>query len=65
MTANFSELLPLLINHEAHFIVIGGGAAIAHGSARLTSDVAVVLRQMEIAKDVMQRYRNTLRELAK
>jgi hypothetical protein len=42
MTANFSELLPLLINHEVHFIVVGGGAAIAHGSARLTSDIDVV-----------------------
>lgn len=42
MTANFTELLPLLVNHEVHFIVVGGGAAIAHGSARLTSDVDVV-----------------------
>jgi hypothetical protein len=41
MTANFTELLPLLVNHEVDFIVIGGGAAIAHESARLTSDVGV------------------------
>jgi len=42
MAANFSELLPLLLRHEVHFIVVGGGAAIAHGSARLTSDVDVL-----------------------
>jgi predicted nucleotidyltransferase len=42
MTANFAELLPLLIRNGVQFIVIGGGAAIAHGSARLTSDVDVV-----------------------
>jgi predicted nucleotidyltransferase len=34
--------LPLLIGGGVRFIVIGGGAAIAHGSARLTNDVDVV-----------------------
>jgi predicted nucleotidyltransferase len=38
---NFRELLPLLVEHQVRFIVIGGGAAIAHGSARLTYDVDV------------------------
>ena len=42
MEANFGEILPLLTRHEVRFIVVGGGAAIAHGSARLTSDVDVV-----------------------
>ena len=42
MEANFSELLPLLVRHDVRFIVIGGGAAIAHGLARLTYDVDVV-----------------------
>ena len=42
MEANFSELLPLLVRHGVRFIVIGGGAAIAHGLARLTYDVDVV-----------------------
>jgi hypothetical protein len=42
MEANFAELLPVLVQRGVRFIVIGGGAAIAHGSARLTSDVAVV-----------------------
>jgi hypothetical protein len=42
MEANFSELLPLLVRHSVRFIVVGGGAAIAHGLARLTYDVDVV-----------------------
>jgi predicted nucleotidyltransferase len=38
----FRELLPLLVTNHVRFIVIGGGAAIAHGSARATYDVDVV-----------------------
>jgi putative addiction module antidote len=37
----------------------------ADGSLRLSATNAEFSRQMEIAKDVMHRYRNTLRELAK
>ncbi|HIE92437.1 MAG TPA: hypothetical protein EYQ83_06040 [Acidobacteria bacterium] len=40
--ANFSGLLPHLVRHGVRFIVVGGGAAIAHGLARLTYDVDVV-----------------------
>jgi predicted nucleotidyltransferase len=40
--ANFSAILPLLVAHDVRFIVIGGGAAIAHGGSRLTYDVDVV-----------------------
>jgi predicted nucleotidyltransferase len=42
MQANFAELLPHLANHHIRFIVVGGGAAIAHGLARLTYDVDIV-----------------------
>src|SRR5437762_5456631 len=42
MEANFGAILPLLTRYGVKFIVVGGGAAIAHGSARLTSDVDVV-----------------------
>jgi predicted nucleotidyltransferase len=42
MEANFPEILPLLVRHQVRFIVIGGGAAIAHGAARTTYDVDVV-----------------------
>jgi putative addiction module antidote len=36
----------------------------ANGSLRMTANPEVS-RQMEVVQDVMQRYRNTLRELAK
>ena len=39
---NFEEFLPLLLKHKVKFILIGGGAAMAHGSARATYDVDVV-----------------------
>jgi predicted nucleotidyltransferase len=42
MAANFEAILPLLIENGVDFIVIGAGAAIAHGSARITYDVDVV-----------------------
>lgn len=37
---DFDALLQTLAEHEVAFIVIGGAAAIAHGSARLTQDLA-------------------------
>jgi predicted nucleotidyltransferase len=42
MGPNFRGLLPLLCARQVRFIVIGGGAAIAHGAARATYDVDVV-----------------------
>jgi hypothetical protein len=42
MAPNFSAILPLLVRSDVQFIVIGGGAALAHGSARLTYDVDIV-----------------------
>src|SRR5207302_5879427 len=42
MGANFHALLPLLVNNQVRIIVVGGGAAIAHGAARATYDVDVV-----------------------
>jgi predicted nucleotidyltransferase len=42
MGSNFREILPVLVRNDVRFIVIGGGAALAHGAARLTYDVAVV-----------------------
>ncbi len=42
MGPNFREILPILIQNDVRFIVIGGGAALAHGAARLTYDVDVV-----------------------
>ncbi len=37
----------------------------ADGSVRLSATSAEFSRQMKIAKDVVRRYRNTMRELAK
>jgi predicted nucleotidyltransferase len=42
MGPNFREILPLLVQYDVRFIVIGGGAALAHGAARLTYDVDIV-----------------------
>jgi predicted nucleotidyltransferase len=42
MGPNFRGLLPVLVSHNVRFIMIGGGAAIAHGSARATYDVDLV-----------------------
>jgi predicted nucleotidyltransferase len=39
---NFREILPILVQNDVRFIVIGGGAALAHGAARLTYDVDIV-----------------------
>jgi hypothetical protein len=39
---DFDALLTALWQHEVAFIVVGGAAAIAHGSARLTQDLDVV-----------------------
>ena len=39
---NFTALLKLLTENKAEFIIVGGAAATAHGSARLTLDLDVV-----------------------
>lgn len=42
---DFPGLLQLLTKHEVEFIIIGGAAAVIHGSARLTQDLDVVYRR--------------------
>ena len=42
MGPNFREIFPLLARNQVRFILIGGGAAIAHGSAKITYDIDVV-----------------------
>ena len=39
---DFGALLATLNRHGVAFIVVGGAAAIAHGSARLTQDLEIV-----------------------
>lgn len=43
--ANIEEILPTLSRGGVEYVVIGGAAAMFHGSARLTRDVDVVYRR--------------------
>ena len=42
---DFNSLLQLLTENEVEFIIVGGAAATAHGSARLTLDLDIVYRR--------------------
>jgi hypothetical protein len=42
---DFAALLASLGKHEVAFIVVGGAAAIAHGSTRLTQDLDIVYKR--------------------
>lgn len=39
---DFDALLSTLARHEVAFLLVGGAAAITHGSARLTEDLDMV-----------------------
>lgn len=63
MGPNFGAILPMLVQQGVRFIVIGGGAAIAHGAGRATYDVDVVyardpenLRALALALQPYQPY---------
>lgn len=45
---DFPGLIQALANSDLEFIVIGGAAAIAHGVARLTSDLDIVYRRTSV-----------------
>ncbi|HEY2413309.1 MAG TPA: hypothetical protein VGI40_13750 [Pirellulaceae bacterium] len=57
--ANFRELIPLLHRAGVDFILIGGGAASAHGVARTTFDVDVLCAR---SGENLQRIINALRD---
>ena len=42
---DFKALLRLLTDNEVEFIIVGGAAATAHGSARLTLDLDIVYKR--------------------
>lgn len=42
---DFRALITLLVKSRVEFIIVGGAAATAHGSARLTNDLDVVYRR--------------------
>ncbi len=54
---DFSALIPSLVNGSVEFIIVGGAAATAHGSARLTEDLDIVYRR---TKDNVTRLVQTL-----
>lgn len=45
MTTDFRKLLQTLVTGNVGFIIVGGVAATAHGSARLTEDLDIVYRR--------------------
>lgn len=47
MTTDFRELLQVLTGARVEFIIVGGAAAIAHGSAKLTEDLDIVYRRTQ------------------
>lgn len=44
---DFPALLQLLASHEVAFIIVGGAAATAHGSSKLTLDLDVVYERSD------------------
>ena len=44
---DFRALILLLANSAVEFVIVGGAAATAHGSARLTEDLDIVYRRTE------------------
>lgn len=44
---NVAQLLHRLVEHDVAFVVIGGFAAVVHGSNRVTQDVDVVFERTE------------------
>jgi predicted nucleotidyltransferase len=42
---DFGQLISLLVEARVEFIIVGGAAATAHGSARLTEDLDIVYRR--------------------
>ena len=45
MITDFKAMFEMLLHGEVEFIVIGGAAATAHGSARVTYDLDIVYRR--------------------
>ena len=57
---DFKQLLRLLTDSEVEFIIVGGAAATAHGSARLTFDLDIVYKR---SRENIARLVSTLRPL--
>ena len=57
---DFKQLLRLLTDNEVEFIIVGGAAATAHGSARLTFDLDIVYKR---SRENIARLVNALRPI--
>lgn len=57
---DFKQLLRLLTDNEVEFIIVGGAAATAHGSARLTFDLDIVYKR---SRENITRLVNALRPI--
>ncbi|MGH9916295.1 MAG: hypothetical protein ACRD63_13535, partial [Pyrinomonadaceae bacterium] len=62
---NFRTLIHALAHNRVEFIIVGGAAATAHGSARLTEDLDIVYRRtqenMRRLVDALAKYEPYLR----
>jgi predicted nucleotidyltransferase len=58
---DFRSLLAALAGTKTEFLIVGGVAAIAHGSARLTADLDIVYRR---TSDNFHRLASALKDLA-
>ena len=58
---DFATLIPLLVNNSVEFIIVGGAAATAHGSSRLTEDLDIIYKR---TKENVARVARTLAPLA-
>ncbi len=58
---NYPDLLRLLTEHGVAFIIIGGAAAVIHGSSRLTQDLDIVYKR---SPENLARLTNALSEQA-
>jgi len=56
---DFQKILKTLTEHKVNFIIVGGVAAVAHGSIRLTQDIDVVYERSD---DNIRRLVSSLKE---
>jgi predicted nucleotidyltransferase len=55
MASKYEKLVPVLVTGQVKFVLIGGVAAVVHGSAHLTSDLDVVYaRDLENIKRLVE-----------
>jgi hypothetical protein len=56
MAVDLAQIIPPLVNGKVDFILIGGMAAIPHGSARVTLDADIVYDRAPIISTDSRRF---------